>query len=85
MSPNAQRILEDAMQLAPHEREWLVEALLIKDEGEPETEIAAAWEDEIKRRLDEIDSGVAEMIPGDQLRADLISKLSPEAQARLSK
>jgi len=85
MSPNAQKVFEEALQLAPHEREWLVEALLIRDEGESGVEVSAAWDEEIKRRLDEIDSGVAEMLPGDQVRAELIAKLSPEARARLAR
>lgn len=69
MSPNAQKILEDAMQLAPHEREWLVEALLIKDDAQSDVEVSAAWDDEIKRRLDEIDSGAVEMAPLDDVLA----------------
>jgi hypothetical protein len=45
--------------------------------------VAAAWDDEIKRRLNEIDSGAAELIPGEQVRAGLVARLSPQARARL--
>jgi putative addiction module component (TIGR02574 family) len=45
--------------------------------------IEAAWDHEIKRRLDEIDSGAVEMIPGEQVRAEIIESLSPQARARL--
>lgn len=34
-----------------------------EEEQASEAEIEAAWGDEIKRRLDEIDSGAVEMIP----------------------
>lgn len=69
MSPNAQRLLEEAHQLPPDERDWLVESLLIKDE--PEAVVASAWDAEIKRRLDEIDSGKVEMIPLEDVLADM--------------
>jgi putative addiction module component (TIGR02574 family) len=63
MSRSAAEILEEALQLPPDEVEWLIESLLIKEPNEPEAVIEAAWDDEIKRRLDEIDSGAVEMIP----------------------
>ena len=86
MSRSPQEILEEALQLRPDQIDWLVESLLIKesisDGNEPQAEIEAAWDSEIKRRLDEIDSGAVEMIPGDQVRAEMISALSPHARAR---
>lgn len=85
MSPSAQKILEAARQLPPGELDWLVENLLIASEGESEAQIAAAWDDEIKRRLDEIDSGAVEMVPGEEVMDRMIKRLSPEARARLDK
>jgi putative addiction module component (TIGR02574 family) len=73
MSPNAQRLLEEARQLTPDEQDWLAECLLIKDE--PHAESEAAWGDEIKRRLDEIDSGAVKMIPGDEVLARMDARL----------
>ena len=83
MSPSAQRILEEALQLPPDELDWLVESLLIKDRSAAEAEIEAAWDGEIKRRLDEIDSCAVEMIPAEQVHAEMIARLSPGARARL--
>jgi len=86
MSRTPQEILEEALQLPPDQIDWLVESLLIKesisDGNEPQADVEAAWDCEIKRRLDEIDSGAVEMIPGDQVRAEMISALSPHARAR---
>jgi len=82
MSRSAQEILEDARQLPPDEVDWLVESLLIKEQSEQLAEIEAAWDGEIKRRLDEIDSGAVELIPGEQVRAEMIASLSPQARAR---
>ena len=70
MSPNAQRLLDEARQLPPDEREWLAEFLLI-DNGVSAAEVKSAWDTEIERRLDEIDSGVVEMIPLEDVLADM--------------
>ena len=71
MSPSAQKILEEALQLPPDELDWLEESLLIKDKGPAEAEIEAAWDSEIKQRLDDIDSGAVEMIPLEDVLADM--------------
>lgn len=85
MSPKAQEILEQARRLSPDEQDWLAECLLIKDDSIGFEEAEAAWSDEIKRRLDEIDAGEVEMIPGDEVMARMLNRLSPEARARLKK
>lgn len=43
-----------------------------------ETEIAAAWDAEIKRRLDQIDSGEVEMVPLD----DVIARMDARIRSR---
>ena len=83
MNRSAQEILEDARQLPPDEVNWLIENLLQEGDGGSEAEIEAAWGGEIKCRLDEIDSGAVELIPGDQVRAEMVANLSPQARARL--
>jgi putative addiction module component (TIGR02574 family) len=82
MSRTAQEILEDARRLPPGEVDWLIENLLHQGQ-ESKAEIEAAWNGEIKRRLDEIDSGAVELIPGEQVRAEMVKDLSPQARARL--
>lgn len=78
MSRSAQEILEDVRRLPPDEIDWLIETLLIKDDGEPEAEIEAAWDGEIKRRLDEIDSGAVQTVPLD----DVLARMDARIQAR---
>jgi putative addiction module component (TIGR02574 family) len=78
MSRSAQEILEDVRQLPPDEIDWLIETLLIKDDREPEAEIEAAWDGEIKRRLDEIDSGAVQTVPLD----DVLARMDARIQAR---
>jgi putative addiction module component (TIGR02574 family) len=77
MSPNAQKVLEEARQLTPDEQDWLVESLLIRDE----TEVSAAWDEEIKRRLDEIDSGAVQMVTLD----DVLARMEARRRAKQEK
>jgi hypothetical protein len=83
MSRSAAEILEDARQLPPGDLDWLLQNLIDESDGGSAVEIEAAWDSEIKRRLDEIDSGAVELIPGDQVRAEMIASLSPQTRARL--
>jgi hypothetical protein len=81
MSRSVQDILEDARKLPPAEVDWLVESLLIEHQA-AKPEVAAAWDAEIKHRLDEIDSGTVELIPGEQARTEIVAGLSSEARAQ---
>jgi len=56
-------ILEDARQLPIDEVDWLIESLLIGEKRKTDEAVEAAWDSEIKRRLDEIDSGAVELVP----------------------
>lgn len=46
MSPNAQRLLDEARQLSPNERDWLIENL-IGEEGAMSDEAVASWQKEV--------------------------------------
>jgi putative addiction module component (TIGR02574 family) len=82
MTEAARQLLETARTLSPEDQLWLADelALLVdsSDDLDPE------WGDEIKRRLDDIDSGKVRMIPGEVVRERMLAKLSPEARARFS-
>jgi putative addiction module component (TIGR02574 family) len=64
----------EALRLSTAERGQLVERLLRSLEpeaqGTPE-EVALAWDEEIARRIDELDSGAVEGIPYEQVRAEM--------------
>ncbi len=53
----------------------LYESVASDEERASEAEIEAAWGDEIKRRLDEIDSGAVKMIPGEEVLARMDARL----------
>jgi putative addiction module component (TIGR02574 family) len=63
----------------------LYESVASDEEQASAAEVEVAWSEEIKRRLDEIDSGAVKMIPGEEVMARMLGQLSPEARARLRK
>ena len=52
MSSAAEKILQEALALPDDEREHLVAVLLAAIRHEPQADIAAAWEEEILRRIE---------------------------------
>ena len=61
-------ILEAALKLDEAERARLVEALAASLYGR---DLGHDWEEEIQRRIDDVDSGRVEPIPGDEVFAQL--------------
>lgn len=67
-------VYEQALQLAPDEKQALIESLVIsldRDTDADPREVARAWDEEIARRVDAIDKGEVEMIDGEEVFARL--------------
>jgi putative addiction module component (TIGR02574 family) len=76
MTPQVSEVLEKALALSTQERGLLIDQLIESlDEGPAEEGVEEAWSQEIKRRVDDIRSGKAEMIPGEEVRRRLAAKL----------
>jgi putative addiction module component (TIGR02574 family) len=77
MSSQASQLLEKALSLSAHDRGLIIDRLVESlDEGPAEEGVAAAWDEEIKRRVEEIQSGKVEMIPGEEVDRRLATRLS---------
>ena len=77
MSPDLSELLKKALALPPEARAALAGSLLESLDDEPADEgVEAAWNDEIKRRIEEIDSGKVQMIPYEEVRRRLAALLS---------
>ena len=77
MSPDVSELLKKALALPPEARAALAGSLLESLDNEPAEEgVEAAWNEEIKRRIEEIDSGKAQMIPYEEVRRRLAALLS---------
>jgi putative addiction module component (TIGR02574 family) len=67
---DAARVLEEALALAAGERARIAHELIQSLEPE-DSDAVAAWSDEIKRRVDEIEAGTAELDDWETVRARL--------------
>jgi putative addiction module component (TIGR02574 family) len=67
-----QRIEAEALRLNPEERAELAERLWASVEGSDSPD--PAWEAEIKRRMQEVDSGAVQCRPWDEVMTELRAK-----------
>ena len=68
-----------ALQLSPPERGKLIHRLIISLEGEPKESpeaIAKAWDEEIARRIADMEAGHTQWIPADEVMIRLRTKIS---------
>ncbi len=68
-----------ALQLTPKERGELAHRLIVSIDGEPEDSpeaIAQAWDEEIARRVADMDAGRAKWIPADEVMTRLRAKIA---------
>jgi putative addiction module component (TIGR02574 family) len=72
MTPQVSELLEKALTLSTQERGLLIDRLIETLDNEPVEEgVGAAWDAEIKRRVDDIRSGRVKTIPGEQVLREL--------------
>ena len=70
MSSLIEELSRKALALPVEDRVRLAEEILATVQ-EADTEVEAAWEEEIRRRIAEIDSGRAKLIPADEVFAEV--------------
>ena len=79
MSALLEELVQRALRLSPEDRVQLIHRLIASLEGEPGNTpeaIAQAWDEEIARRMADIDAGRAQLIPGDEVLARIRAKIS---------
>jgi putative addiction module component (TIGR02574 family) len=70
MSALVEELSRQALALAPEERVRLAEELLATVQ-EVDADVEAAWDEEIKRRVAEIDAGTAKLSAADEVFAEV--------------
>ncbi len=68
-----------ALQLSPRERSELIHRLIVSLEGPPEDTpeaIAHAWDEEIARRVADMEAGRTQWIPADEAMSRIRAKIS---------
>ena len=63
MTDKTQTILEQAMKLSPNERAEVAEELISSLDETTDVDVEKAWQEEIQRRIQQIDSGEVKTIP----------------------
>jgi putative addiction module component (TIGR02574 family) len=81
LTPQVSKLLEQALSLSVEEQEALANSLFSNldgdlHEGPAEEGVATAWADEIKRRIEDIESGKTQMIPYEEVRRRLAARLT---------
>jgi len=81
MTTDVSDILKKALALPAEARAAIAGSLLESLNDAPVDEgVEAAWSEEIKRRIEEIDSGKVRMIPYEEVRRRLAARLSDAAR-----
>jgi putative addiction module component (TIGR02574 family) len=79
MSAILKEIESQALRLSPPERGELIHRLIVSLEGEPEDSpevIAKAWDEEIARRVADMEAGRTQWTPADEVMTRLRAKIS---------
>lgn len=71
MSDLVEELSQKARALPPEDRARLAEDLLASLQEGLDPEVEAAWDEEIRRRVAEIDSGAAKLLPADEVFAEI--------------
>jgi len=75
ISPEVSKLLEQALALSVEEQEALAESLISNLGGKVDEGVLAAWDEEIKKRIADLESGKAKTIPWEEVRQRNLAKL----------
>jgi len=75
MTPEVSKLLEQALSLSVEEQEALADSLISNLDGKVDEGALAAWEAEIGRRIEELNSGTAKTVSWSEVRKRNLSKL----------
>ena len=74
MTEKSQVVLEEALKLTTNERAEVAEQLIASLDEASDTDVEQAWQEEVQRRLQQIDRGEVELIDSDTVMAELRKK-----------
>ena len=74
MTDKTQAILEQALKLSPTERADVAEQLIVSLDERPDADTEQAWQEEVQRRLQQVERGEVELIDSDTVMPDLRKK-----------
>ena len=78
MSTPVGDLFRQASELNEHDRATLAGLLLESLEHEVDENVESAWQEEIERRLAELDADSVQLVPWDEVRAKLMRRTGAE-------
>ena len=75
MTPQVSQLLEQALSLSVEDQEALADSLISSLAGKVDEGVLAAWDEEIKKRIADLDSGRAKTVPWTEVRNRNLAKL----------
>ncbi len=75
ITPKVSILLEQALALSIEEQEALAESLISNLGGKVDEGVMAAWDDEIKKRIGDLESGKANTVAWTEVRRRNLAKL----------
>ena len=76
MARKLQDVFREATELPERDRAELAGMLIETLEGTPDEDVEAAWEEEVVRRIRQLDAGEVTTIPWEQVRAELHARVN---------
>jgi len=73
MTPVADRFLTELLQLAPNDRGEVAARLLDSLDPETDSDVEAAWSEEIRARIEDIEIGRETVIPWSEARKQILA------------
>jgi putative addiction module component (TIGR02574 family) len=74
MKSSAKDILDRALEMPENDRAAIAERLLTSLDAKPDRNVEEAWQQEIQRRLSELDRGDVECVPWEEVRSRMGKK-----------
>lgn len=75
MIQQARELLQKALALSTEERMALVRVLIESFDGVTEEDVERSWEEEISRRISDLDSGKARTVPWEEVQKRIAARL----------
>lgn len=74
MKSSAKDILNRALEMSENDRAAIAERLIESLDAKPDRNVEEAWQQEIQRRLSELDHGDVECVPWEEVRSRMGKK-----------
>ena len=76
MDTQAEHLLRTALSLNPDDRAEIAASLIASLDSQKDEDVEAAWAEEVKRRIEQIDKGEVQLIPADEVLRSMRERLN---------